>query len=214
MLKNHPRITEMEADFQLGLSKAQIAAKYLVSKWAVGRHFRKASKPETLESQIEKWKLRGDRLWTIAADNSDARGMALAVQSGLRGLEMQLKRSQEIAELTQQSAPGVQLTLDDIDAIVSGYAAESSARADAVAIESAKRLRDNAARFDPQETPKQRLESSHRALVYHDLFSMLEACNENPDLRTATLEFAARWQQKENKPDDVIQQRTVTHTTG
>lgn len=204
MLRNHPRIAEMEADFQRGLSKAQIAAKYLVSKWAVGRHFRKASKPETLESQIEKWKLRGDRLWTIAADNSDARGMALAVQSGLRSLELQLKRAQEIAELAVQTAPTTGLTISDFDEAI----AAMELRDHTAALERVKGQRDHYAAPDPSATPAQRTEHARKALRCHYEYELIERFESEPELRTAVLDFADRWQ-KETK-SDVIQERPVT----
>jgi hypothetical protein len=200
----------MESDQQNGMPLKDIAIKYNVSRHALGRHFRKPLKTQTLESQIETWKQRGESLWHETQKNGDVRGQYQALQAGLRSLEMQVKRATEIAELTEQTAPAGKLTIDDIDRIVSGYAAESETRADTVAIESAKRLRDNAARYDPQETPEQRLQSSRRALIYHNLFSMFEACNESSDLRTAVLEFADDQQQREKKSNVDIQERQLT----
>jgi hypothetical protein len=208
MLKRHPRISEMESDQQNGMPLKDIAIKYNVSRHALGRHFRKPTKTETLESQIEKWKLRGDRLWTIAADSSDARGMALAVQSGLRSLEMQLKRQQEIAELTAPAVPPGELTLDAFDQAV----AAMEIRDHTAALERVKGLRDHYAQPDPSETPEQRVQSSRKALHYHFEYELIERFESEPELRTAVLQFADDFaqQKRENKLDVIIQERPVT----
>ncbi len=208
MLKNHPRISEIESDRKAGMTLADLATKYSVTRHALGRHFRKPLKPQTLEQQIEIWKQRGEVLWSAAQKNEDVRGMAQSIASAQRGLELQLKRAIELAELAQHApeTDNEKISPGAIDRLL----AESANRTDLLAIESSRGMRDRLAAYDPRETAKQRAESAHLALIYHDLFQVFErAHGADPEMRTALLQFAADYQQKrEQKSDAVTVDRT------
>jgi hypothetical protein len=109
----HPRCGELDAALLVKSGTLKdLAAVYGVSAFSLSRH--KANHllaspspdtPLTTEEEIRVWLSRAEELWNLAGANGDLRGLATALQQGLRSLEFSIKRQQETEKAEVRSLP-------------------------------------------------------------------------------------------------------------
>jgi hypothetical protein len=91
-----PKRAEIDMAISSGATSKAIAESVGgVNASQVSRHKRKCLAPMSESDQVQLWLGRAEELWHLAGANGDVRGMASAVQQGLRSLEFALKRKEE-----------------------------------------------------------------------------------------------------------------------
>jgi len=100
----HPQSGELDAAL---LAKSatlkDLAAVYGISVFSLSRHKARhllaspsPDSPLTTKEEIRVWLNRAEELWNLAGANGDLRGLATALQHGLRSLEFQIRQKAEI----------------------------------------------------------------------------------------------------------------------